>query len=57
MANKNKICEADVYLYPPTESNSPQMYEEDGNWAGVLKNPIAFNLDVSYAMPVFYLLA
>ncbi len=48
MGSKNKICEADVYLYPPSEQSSPQLYMDDTNWAGVLKNPVALNLRLTY---------
>ncbi len=48
LKSKNIICEADVYLHPPSERDSPQMYMKHKHWPSVLKNPIFINLYASY---------
>lgn len=48
LTSKNKICEANVYLEPPTEQDEPQMYMYGYYWGKVLKDPIEVYYDISW---------
>ncbi len=41
LTSKNKDCEANVYLDPPTEQESPELYSKNRFWNSILKNPVS----------------
>ncbi len=47
---KNRFCEANIYIQPPSELNSPQMYNQKWRWESVLKNPILIDTKLTYAV-------
>ncbi len=47
LQSKSQNCEGNIYLNPPTERESPQMYEKNWYWESLLKNPILINFGMT----------
>lgn len=47
LTSKNKNCEANLYLHPPTEKSYPQMYWKKWFWTSFLKNPFLVNYAIN----------